>query len=167
MGRIDAHDEGAVTELRKLQPGSGRQTRFPYAALAAEEQDAHSSILSARATEAEARDPRDPPKLEFLLFRRRLEVRWLNRYFVPDLIADVLRIVFDLTGHGMTRPLAESIMALDFPEGDAARIDELNAKANEGTLTDDEEAELEAYINISDLLAYWQSKARRALQQPA
>ena len=67
----------------------------------------------------------------------------------------------------MTRPLAESIMALDFPEGDAARIDELNAKANEGTLTDDEEAELEAYINISDLLAYWQSKARRALQQPA
>src|SRR5437867_13377640 len=81
--------------------------------------------------------------------------------------ADVLRKVFDLTGHGMTRPLAESIMALDFPGGDADRIDELNAKANEGTLTDDEEAELEAHIDISDLLAYWQAKARRALQQPA
>ena len=50
-------------------------------------------------------------------------------------------------------------MALDFPEKDAARIDELNARANEGTLTGDEEAELEAYINISVLLAYWQSKA--------
>ena len=67
----------------------------------------------------------------------------------------------------MTRPLAESILALDFPEGDAARIDELNARANEGTLTSEEEAELEAYINIGDLLAYWQSKARQNLQQPA
>jgi len=67
----------------------------------------------------------------------------------------------------MTRPLAESILALDFPEGDAARIDELNARANEGTLTSEEEAELEAYINIGDLLAYWQSKARQTLQQPA
>jgi len=72
-----------------------------------------------------------------------------------------------LSGHGMTRPLAESILALDFPEGDAARIDELNARANEGTLTSEEEAELEAYINIGDLLAYWQSKARQTLQQPA
>jgi hypothetical protein len=72
-----------------------------------------------------------------------------------------------LSGHGMTRPLAESILGLDFPEGDAARIEELNARANEGTLTDDEEAELEAYINIGDLLAYWQSKARQTLQQTA
>ena len=72
-----------------------------------------------------------------------------------------------MSGHGMTRPLAESILALDFPEGDAARIDELNARANEGTLTSEEEAELEAYINIGDLLAYWQSKARQNLQQPA
>ena len=66
----------------------------------------------------------------------------------------------------MTRPLAESILALDFPEADSARIDALNAKANEGTLTDEEEAELEAYININDLLAYWQSKARQILQLP-
>jgi hypothetical protein len=67
----------------------------------------------------------------------------------------------------MARPLAESILALDFPEGDAARIDELNTKANEGTLTGEEEAELEAYVNIGDLLAWWQSKARQLLQQPA
>lgn len=67
----------------------------------------------------------------------------------------------------MARPLAESILALDFPEGDAARIEALNAKANDGTLTGDEEAELEAYVNIGDLLAYWQSKARQHLHQPA
>jgi hypothetical protein len=87
--------------------------------------------------------------------------------FRPKPHADVLQRVFDLSGHGMTRPLAESILALDFPEGDAARVEELNARANEGTLTEEEEAELEAYVNIGDLLAYWQSKARQTLQQPA
>jgi hypothetical protein len=55
-------------------------------------------------------------------------------------------------------------LAFDFPDADAARIEELNVRANEGELTDEEEAELEAYININDLLAYWQSKARQMLQ---
>jgi hypothetical protein len=72
-----------------------------------------------------------------------------------------------LSRHGMTRWLAESILALDFPEPDATRIEELNVGANEGALTDEEEAELEAYINIGDLLAYWQSNARQTLQHPA
>jgi hypothetical protein len=77
--------------------------------------------------------------------------------------SDLLLRVFDLPRRGMTRALADSIMALDFPEEDAARIEELNARANEGTLTDEEEGELEAYLNINDLLAYWQSKARQTL----
>jgi hypothetical protein len=80
---------------------------------------------------------------------------------------DLLLRVFDLSKHGMTAALAEGILALDFPQADATRIDELNVRANEGHLTEDEEAELEAYINISDLLAYWQSKARQSLQRPA
>jgi hypothetical protein len=83
--------------------------------------------------------------------------------FHPKPHADVLRSVFDLTGRGITRSLAESILALDFSEKDVARIDELNQKANEGTLSDAEDAELEAYINVGDLLAYWQSKARQSL----
>jgi len=84
--------------------------------------------------------------------------------FSPRLHADILGKVFDLAGHGMTRPLAESILELDFPEADAARVSDLNAEANEGTLTADEEAELEAYVNVSDLLAYWHSKARQTRQ---
>jgi len=67
----------------------------------------------------------------------------------------------------MSTALAEGILALDFPEEDAARIEQLNVKANEGELTGEEEAELETYANINDLLAYWQSKARQKLQQPA
>jgi hypothetical protein len=81
--------------------------------------------------------------------------------------ADVLQRVFDLPGHGMSQALAEGILALDFLEQDAVRIAELNVRANEGQLTGDEEAELEAYINVSDLLAYWQSKARQALPRHA
>jgi hypothetical protein len=77
--------------------------------------------------------------------------------------ADVLLRVFDLPGHGMTPALAEGILALDFPEEDAVRIGRLNMLANDGQLTDDEQAELEAYVNVSDLLAYWQSKARQTL----
>jgi hypothetical protein len=85
----------------------------------------------------------------------------------PKPHADLLLKVFDLSRDGMTRVLAESILSLDFLEGDAARVEELNVKANEGMLTEDESAELEAYINISDLLAYWQSKARQTLQRTA
>ena len=92
----------------------------------------------------------------------------MNRsLYRPRPHSDLLLRVFDLSKQGMTPPLAESILALDFPEADAARIEELNLKANEGQLTEEEEAELEAYLNIDDLLAYWQSKARQTLQQPA
>ena len=85
----------------------------------------------------------------------------------PKPHSDLLLRVFDLPRRGMNRALAEGILALDFPEEDAARIEALNLKANEGKLTEEEEAELEAYIDINDLLAYWQSKARQTLQCPA
>ena len=39
----------------------------------------------------------------------------------------------------MPTALAEGLLELDFPEEDAARIEELNAKANEGELNGDEE----------------------------
>ena len=81
--------------------------------------------------------------------------------------ADVLRKVFDLGGHGLSRSLAEDILSLDFPQHDADRAAELSAKANEGKLTEGEEAELEAFVNVADLLAFWQSKARKALQHQA
>jgi hypothetical protein len=86
--------------------------------------------------------------------------------FSPKPHVEVLLRVFDLPRRGMSTALAEGILALDFPEEDAARIEELNVKANDGKLTDEEETELEAYANINELLAYWQSKARQRLQLP-
>lgn len=83
--------------------------------------------------------------------------------FHPRSHVEVLRSVFDIPGTGLTPALAESILKLDFPDRDAARIDELSIKANEGTLSDEERTQLQAYVNIGDLRAYWQSKARQAL----
>jgi hypothetical protein len=80
---------------------------------------------------------------------------------------DVMLRVFDLPGRGLSPVLAEGILTLDFPEEDAARIQELNRTANEGALTEDEEAELEAYIDIGELLAYWQSRAQQTLHRSA
>jgi hypothetical protein len=85
--------------------------------------------------------------------------------FSPKPHVEVLLRVFDLPRRGMSTALAEGILALDFPEDDAACIEVLNVKANDGELTDEEEIELEAYSNINELLAYWQSKARQKLQQ--
>lgn len=85
----------------------------------------------------------------------------------PAPYAELLQRVFDVTGQGLPRALAESLLSLDFPEADAARISELNEKANQGSLTDSERNELEVYANVADLLAYWQFKARRALERPS
>ncbi len=65
----------------------------------------------------------------------------------------------------MSVALADSLLTLDFTDEDFARIEVLNGKANDGSLTDEESAELEAFVNIGDLLADWQSKARQAIHQ--
>ena len=83
----------------------------------------------------------------------------------PAPYAEFLRKVFDLTGRGLSKPLAESLLSFDLPESDSIRAAELNEKANEGLLADAEREELQVYANIADLLAYWQLKARQALQQ--
>lgn len=81
----------------------------------------------------------------------------------PSFHHQLLHRVFDLPRHGLTPDRARWLLDLDFPESDAARIDALNEKASEGTLTGEERAELDAYVNVADLLAYWQSEARRHL----
>jgi len=81
----------------------------------------------------------------------------------PSFHHQLLHRVFDFPGRGLTPDRARWLLELDFPQSDAVRIESLNEKANEGTLTDEERTELEAYVNIADLLAYWQSEARRHL----
>jgi hypothetical protein len=60
---------------------------------------------------------------------------------------------------------ARSILALDFSQADRERLNALAIKARAGTLTADENEELENYLRVGDLVAIMQSKARRSLQQ--
>jgi hypothetical protein len=59
--------------------------------------------------------------------------------------------------------MAQYILKLDFGNADHKRMEKLSAKAQKGTLTESERAALEEYVRVSDLLAIWQSKARRCL----
>jgi hypothetical protein len=60
---------------------------------------------------------------------------------------------------------AEGILALGVSAADKERMHLLAAKARAGTLTSEEEAEVEAYSRIGSLLGILKSKARRALKR--
>ena len=62
---------------------------------------------------------------------------------------------------------AKDILALDFPEADKVRMHELAAKAREGTLTPEDEMEIDIYGRVGSVLSIWKSKARKALRKPA
>jgi hypothetical protein len=59
---------------------------------------------------------------------------------------------------------ARAILALGFPAADQERMRQLSAKAQEGTLTRDEQAEIDNYERVGHILSLWKSKARRSLK---
>ena len=60
---------------------------------------------------------------------------------------------------------ARYLIGIDFGPKDRERMNELAAKAREGTLGGEEEAELQNYRHVSHLLALLQSKARTSLKR--
>jgi len=59
---------------------------------------------------------------------------------------------------------ARYLLSIDFSEADHARMQELMDKSNEGKLTSDEDAELDGYVNIANVLSVMHSRARVALR---
>ncbi len=57
-------------------------------------------------------------------------------------------------------------MSIGFGDADHARMKKLMEKSNEGTLTREEIAELDGYVNISNVLSVMHSRARVALNEP-
>jgi hypothetical protein len=66
-----------------------------------------------------------------------------------------------------TPALARRLADLRADDQTRARLDELAAKANEGRLSSQEDAEYKAAIDTIDLLAILQAKARAFLRQHA
>jgi hypothetical protein len=65
----------------------------------------------------------------------------------------------------MTAEAACYLRTLKFPAADIDRMNEPSAKAREGTLTTDEDDELETYIRVGNRLSILKSKARQYLAQ--
>jgi len=60
--------------------------------------------------------------------------------------------------------VARAILDFDFCEADRERMHELSAKAQEGTLSGREQAQLDNFERVGHLINLMQSKARRSLK---
>ena len=64
----------------------------------------------------------------------------------------------------LSREAAKEILGLDFDQSDKDRMRQLSAKAREGALTPEEQAEIDNYERVGHFLNILQSKARRSLR---
>ncbi|MCI0640129.1 MAG: hypothetical protein L0Y72_00525 [Gemmataceae bacterium] len=67
----------------------------------------------------------------------------------------------------LTPEMARSVLRLDFRDADHRRVEKLLAKAQNGTLSNEEKTELDEFLQAADHLAVLQSKARRSLNCPS
>ncbi|HQR43647.1 MAG TPA: hypothetical protein PLX97_13220 [Gemmatales bacterium] len=65
----------------------------------------------------------------------------------------------------MSPSVAKELLQWGFTAEDQHRMAELAAKARAGTLTAEEQVEIDEYEQVSSLLGLVKSKARRSLQQ--
>jgi len=66
-------------------------------------------------------------------------------------------------GQELTPQVARAVLRLAIPDGDVARMRELSAKARAGTLTAEEDAEMDAFERVGATLSVLKSKARQVL----
>lgn len=84
----------------------------------------------------------------------------------PNTEAAILARIIQV-GEELSPGAAEYLLSIRFGEHDIARMNQLSELAREGKLSDQEQAELDSYIHVSNLLAVMQSKGRHALKRSA
>jgi uncharacterized protein YnzC (UPF0291/DUF896 family) len=77
--------------------------------------------------------------------------------------ADILQRLLNQNAPGFTPDAARFFLSLTFASDDVDRMNELSSKAGEGTLTEEEQQELDSYEGIGHLLGMLKSKARKLL----
>jgi uncharacterized protein YnzC (UPF0291/DUF896 family) len=73
--------------------------------------------------------------------------------------------LFDPTSSELSTDVARYILRLSFPQPDIDRMQELAKKARAGTLTLEEQIELDNYERVGHVLSLLKSKARKALKK--
>jgi hypothetical protein len=85
----------------------------------------------------------------------------------PNTEAAILARLIQIGEEEIPPAAAEYFLSIRFGERDTARMNELSELARQGTLTNEQQAELDSYIHVGNLLAVMQSKGRRALHRSA
>ncbi len=85
----------------------------------------------------------------------------------PNTEAAILARVIQVGEKELSHGAAEYLVSVRFGERDIARMNELSELGRQGRLTSQEQAELDSYLHVSNLLAIMQSKGRCALQRSA
>ena len=81
--------------------------------------------------------------------------------------AEVFSRLIDASNPSLSPEAAAGILQLKYSERDHARMAELAARSDAGTLTPEEHRELESYVFVGDVLALLKSKARLSLKKSA
>jgi hypothetical protein len=81
--------------------------------------------------------------------------------------SSILEPVIAPLGRCLTPETARKILSIAPDKKARRRIEELAAKCDEGVLTADERAEYELFVDVGDLVALLQGKARRYLTKPS
>jgi hypothetical protein len=72
--------------------------------------------------------------------------------------------LMQVQGDDLSPEAAEYLLSIGFGDGDRDRMQQLAARSESGTLTDEELSEYDSYLHVGNLFAVMQSKARVALR---
>jgi hypothetical protein len=84
-----------------------------------------------------------------------------SQVITPNSEAAILARIIQADERQLTPEAARYLLSMKLPPADEDRVNQLSAKAREGSLTEAESQELDSYLHIGSLLAVMQSKARR------
>jgi hypothetical protein len=88
----------------------------------------------------------------------------MQRTKLPNHEAAILGRLLEPDRPTLPATAARALLDLDFCQEDRDRMSALAAKARAGTLTPDEQTEIEAYSRVGSLLSILKSKARKSLK---
>jgi hypothetical protein len=89
----------------------------------------------------------------------------MTRITAPNHEAEILARAIQPGDAGLSEDAARSLLGMKLSDTDRDRVNQLAAKAREGTLTAEERLELDDHERVAALLELLQSKARLSLKQ--
>lgn len=78
---------------------------------------------------------------------------------------DIWTGVITPNNQDMSAPEANAVLRWEFNDQAKQRMEELATRNGQGTLTEPESEELEAYVHVGQVIAILQAKARLSLQR--